>query len=446
MAERIIEVEADSLEEARKKAESQVPEDLRIVSEEILSDGKPRRMMGVADTTELAFAKAQNEIPTTADVIERKVLTEPTQKLILVEAFDEQNARSIAREQSRSQLGDAAIVRSVTLVTAGKKGFLGVSKKPNQYEVNVSRQAVVEVSYKTKAKISVKMALNYTRGLRPLGNKKRLTHTTDEVSHGYDVRLLLFRDKGSAEKYYDLFTGYARNNPPPFLIEIMLLFIPRSIFAEKYAVAIPHEKTDTRPRYNEWAMDAIRSCNNMPSIPRTDHQYKLLHRCVDVVSKWDILVPKDFSETSSEAKELLSDDPNEGFPPLKVLGQEGVTPPPETPEPQGPWVGVLFEVDSFDEVFYGKAATAHLLEVVGKQQLASCIIYGGDILPECRYWCSAVHTSSIEQVQRIEQAVGASSEKHLAPVGSRLLSGSQVPINTLVYQGFVSNDGVYVGK
>lgn len=446
MAERIMEVEADSLEEARKKAEAQVPEDLRIVSEEILSDGKPKSMVGVADTTELAFAKAQNEIPTTADVIERKVLTAPTQKLILVEAFDEQNARSIAREQSRSQLGDVAIVQSVTLATAGKKGFLGISKKPNQYKVNISRQAVVEVSYKTKAKISVKMALSYTRGLRPLGNKKRLTHTTDEVSHGYDVRLLLFRDKGSAEKYYNLFTGYARSNPPPFLIEIMLLFIPRSIFAEKYAVAIPHEKTDTRPGYNEWAMDAMRSCNNMPSIPRTDHQYKELHRCVDVVSKWDILVPKNFSETSSEAKELLYDDPNEGFPPLKVLGQEGVTPPPETPEPQGPWVGVLFDVDSFDEVFYGKAATAHLLEIVGKQQLAGCIIYGGDILPECRYWCSAVHTSSIEQVQRIEQAVGASSEKNLAPAGSRLLSGSQVPISTLVYQGFVSKDGVYFGK
>jgi hypothetical protein len=128
------------------------------------------------------------------------------------------------------------------------------------------------------------------------------------------------------------------------------------------------------------------------------------------------------------------------------LGREEATPPPETPEPQGPWVGVLFEVDSFDEVFYGRAATANLLEIVGRQQLAGCIIYGGDILPECRYWCSAVHTSSIEQVQRIEQAVGASSEKNLAPVGSRLLSGSQVPISTLVYQGFVSKDGVYVGK
>jgi hypothetical protein len=157
--------------------------------------------------------------------------------------------------------------------------------------------------------------LSYTKGLRPLGNKKRLTHTTGEDR--YDVRLLLFRDKGSAEKYYDLFIGYARNNPPPFLIEVMLLFIPNIIFAEKYAVVIPNEETDTRPGYNKWAMDAMRSCNDTLRMHNsTDHKYKELHRYVDVVYKWDILVPKNFLETSREGQELLSDDPTEGFPPL----------------------------------------------------------------------------------------------------------------------------------
>ena len=163
-------------------------------------------------------------------------------------------------------------------------------------------------------------ALNYTQGLRPLGNKKRLTHTADQDS--YDVTLLLFRDKESAEKYYELFTDYTRNNPSPFLIEVMLLFIPKTIYSEKYAVTIPSEGTDTRPEYNRWAMNAIRSCNDTLRIHRsTDHKYKELHRYVDIVYKWNILVPKTFSKTSSEAEEILRDSPNEGFPPLKVLGQ-----------------------------------------------------------------------------------------------------------------------------
>ena len=58
----------------------------------------------------------------------------------------------------------------------------------------------------------------------------------------------------------------------------------------------------------------------------------------------------------------------------------------------------------------------------------------------------AVHAYSIEQAQGVEQAVGLSSEEHLAFVGSRLLKDSDVPVEKLVYQGFVSKEGVYVGK
>lgn len=77
MVERIMEVEADSLEEARKKAESQVPEDLRIVSEEILSDGKPKSMMGVADTIEAAFEEAESKLPPAVEVVERQQIHKP---------------------------------------------------------------------------------------------------------------------------------------------------------------------------------------------------------------------------------------------------------------------------------------------------------------------------------------------------------------------------------
>jgi hypothetical protein len=287
----------------------------------------------------------------------------------------------------------------------------------------------------------------YRQGLRPLGNLKRLTQTNEEKSYGYDVRLLLFRDKKSGEKYYRAFLDHAKKNPPPFLIEIMLLYIPKTISAEKYAVVIPNERTDMRPAYQEWAIDAIRSCNDTLRIHgSTDHKYKELHNYVEVVYQWEILAPKGFSKSSEEAKELLRDAPGEGLPALKMLGQKEVKAPPESPTPTGPWIGVLFEIGKFEEALYGRAATALLLQIAGDQTLAGSILHGGDILPDCQYWCSAVHTTSTEQARSIEQAVLASKEDRLAPSASRLLRDSDVPIGTLVYQGFVSKDGAYIGK
>jgi hypothetical protein len=43
------------------------------------------------------------------------------------------------------------------LITSGSRGFLGIGKKPNQYEVEVLHQAIVEITYKTKAKISAEI-------------------------------------------------------------------------------------------------------------------------------------------------------------------------------------------------------------------------------------------------------------------------------------------------
>lgn len=107
----------------------------------------------MADTTEAAFVKAQSKIPINAKVLEKKELTVPKQKVITVEAFDEQGARSQAREQ----ISSTAKVKSVKLVMAGKKGFLGIGKTPNQYEAELLDRAVVEITYKTKAKILAKI-------------------------------------------------------------------------------------------------------------------------------------------------------------------------------------------------------------------------------------------------------------------------------------------------
>jgi hypothetical protein len=70
------------------------------------------------------------------------------------------------------------------------------------------------------------------RNLRPLGNKKRFVF--DEVKGCLDYRAQ-FRDKASAERYYEAFVRFAEQNPPPVLIEVMVAYTPNTIYSEKYS-------------------------------------------------------------------------------------------------------------------------------------------------------------------------------------------------------------------
>jgi hypothetical protein len=148
-----IEAEAESLEEAREQVKSQIPQGLQLLSEKIFSDGKPTTVKAAADTTEEAFAKAQNEVPANANVLGKEEIASPGQKVITVEAFDEQSARA----QVESTLGDNDIIKAIKLKTQGKQGMLGIGKKPNHYEIEVFQQAVVVIRYKCKARISAEI-------------------------------------------------------------------------------------------------------------------------------------------------------------------------------------------------------------------------------------------------------------------------------------------------
>jgi flagellar biosynthesis GTPase FlhF len=77
MPEQIIEIEAETTEQAREQIKSQVPDGLKILTEKIISDGKPKAIRAVAETTEAAFAEAQNKIPAGATILDKKELSTP---------------------------------------------------------------------------------------------------------------------------------------------------------------------------------------------------------------------------------------------------------------------------------------------------------------------------------------------------------------------------------
>ena len=178
MAERILEVEADSLEQARKQAELKVPEGLAIVSEEILSNGKPRWSWGVADTIEAAFDIAESKLPSEADILEKQQESEPVWKAVTVEAPDEQSARAQAEQEIDKTLGrkvgfiDRVRYGEITLKKPGRKGFFGIGKKLNIYEVQVFEKAVVTIKYKRKAKIRLEFGESPESWAQKLKEKK----------------------------------------------------------------------------------------------------------------------------------------------------------------------------------------------------------------------------------------------------------------------------------
>ncbi len=156
MATKIVEIEAESLEEARNKIGSQIPEGFRQFSEEIISDGKPRTVTAFGVTTEGAFKQALSQVPSGVSVSQKKEVVPPEHSIIIVEAFDEHTATSEAWRQACFAYGHR-IVKSVKLLIAGRRGFLGVGKKPNKYEAEILQEAVVEITYTLKPKISFKL-------------------------------------------------------------------------------------------------------------------------------------------------------------------------------------------------------------------------------------------------------------------------------------------------
>jgi HEAT repeat protein len=157
--------------------------------------GKSMTVRAVADTLEEAFAQALGRIPDHADVVEKNELVAPDLKTITVEASDEHAASLRAESRAKSELGDDATVKSLTLTVAGRQGFLGVGKQPNQYEAEILRKALVEVVYRSIPPNveELKAAGNVEGLLKALGYQeddaiRRAALTAlSEMGHGQDA-------------------------------------------------------------------------------------------------------------------------------------------------------------------------------------------------------------------------------------------------------------------
>ncbi len=153
MKSKFLEFEADSLKEARKKANAEKPAGLYLVSEEIISDGKRKTAKGGANSEEAAFEKARNEVPPGSEILDEKVLVPPSHRTLYVKAFNK--AKALTKVKRQVGENQRIVVR---LKTSGEKVFLGLVKRSDIYEAKVFQPPVVEVAFKSKPKIRVEIS------------------------------------------------------------------------------------------------------------------------------------------------------------------------------------------------------------------------------------------------------------------------------------------------
>jgi len=176
--EKTIEVGANSLDEARDELKSQLPEGFQIISEQVISDGTLQTIKGLGSTAEAAFIELQSKVPKGAEIVEKreiwkKELGASAQKTIklTVAALDEQSARSNAEQSAKERSSNEITVRSITLVIGGKKGFLGIGRRPNHYEVELLEHlpAAVEITYRPRVKVAARMGRAAAAALAEIG-------------------------------------------------------------------------------------------------------------------------------------------------------------------------------------------------------------------------------------------------------------------------------------
>ncbi len=146
---RVVEVEADSLEEAKRKVDSEITGDVDKIAEVIVSNGGEWTTWRYADTVEAGFEKALSAVPADADIVSKDIVTSPKLYTIVATEYSEALARELAEEKITTKES----IRSAKLSKRGRKGFLGIGKRPNEYEFTVSQQAQIEVTYREKVKL-----------------------------------------------------------------------------------------------------------------------------------------------------------------------------------------------------------------------------------------------------------------------------------------------------
>ena len=141
-AQKAVEVEGKSLEEARRNLKAMVPRGMRILKESVLSDGKPLTLEAIADTEDAALEDCQRQLPKGANIVTKKVCAKAGNRALTVQADSADDAKRMARQQA----GASTVTKNATLAQEAKKGFFGIGRRTASYKVEVWNPCKVEIT------------------------------------------------------------------------------------------------------------------------------------------------------------------------------------------------------------------------------------------------------------------------------------------------------------
>lgn len=153
MADEVLEIEAETLSAAREQAKAKVAKGSLILSETIVSDGKEQTVRAAADSPSAAFEMARKDVPDGAQILREEEAISSSRKSIDVEGFSEDSAKAAAQRMVDS----TARIEALSMKRPGKKGFLGIGRKPGLYQADVFQPLVVSIRFKVKARIRVEI-------------------------------------------------------------------------------------------------------------------------------------------------------------------------------------------------------------------------------------------------------------------------------------------------
>lgn len=141
-----IRAEGSDIADVRHDARSRIPAGWYVHSEQVISNGKRDRETGKGETEEAALQAATNALP--KDAIDAKPTTRQQADTQTVTVAAE--THEAARRQATAMVGGRDATTCGCIPTRdGRKGFLGIGKRPPQFTVEVRRPAIIDVDYGT---------------------------------------------------------------------------------------------------------------------------------------------------------------------------------------------------------------------------------------------------------------------------------------------------------
>jgi hypothetical protein len=203
MKQETYEITADSLQAARDQASARIPQGFYLLSERVLFDGRPVTVTETGETSDSAFAGARAKVPAGAHIIAEKQIHAPEIVRLRISAETEDSAR----KEAESKTDKTSLLQTVSLAVPGKKGFLGIGRTPNQYDMQILKKAVVEVTHKTDAKIVVTVGdqiANWSSLLSVIKETKDPMSATELFSQfGYQILFALVKAKVDEPSYFE---------------------------------------------------------------------------------------------------------------------------------------------------------------------------------------------------------------------------------------------------